>query len=163
LQRRSEGAGSPIERALGVIRTRSTVLSCAKRSTAPHASSSSPPSTALTDATTSARLRELVRAGILDRRPYQQPGQRRRYEYVLTSAGAELMPAIFALLEWGNRHTPPPYPPALHHKGCGEPVTIAAHCTAGHQVAADDITVTAAGPFGLDDPISLETWHGTSA
>jgi hypothetical protein len=32
-------------------------------------------------------------------------------------------------------------------------VTIAAHCDAGHHVSSDDITVTAAGPFGLDDPL----------
>jgi DNA-binding HxlR family transcriptional regulator len=157
------GGYCPIERALGVIRTRSTVLVLREAFYGATRFEQFTARAALTDATTSARLRELVRAGILDKRPYQEPGQRRRHEYVLTSAGAELMPAIFALLEWGNRHTPPPYPPTLHHKGCGEPVTIAAHCTAGHQVAADDITVTAAGPFGLEDPISLQTWHRTSA
>ena len=109
--------------------------------------------TALTDATTSTRLQGLVRAGLLTRRPYRRPGERRRDEYVLTPAGAELMPALFALLQWANEHDPPPYPPALHHDGCGEPVTVTARCSAGHVVGADEIAVTAPGPFGLDEPL----------
>ena len=26
----------------------------------------------------------------------------------------ELMPALFALFQWANRHDPPPYPPTMH-------------------------------------------------
>src|SRR5271154_7537834 len=44
-----------------------------------------------------ARLRDLVDAGLLDRRPYQEPGQRTRYEYVLTEAGEDLLPVVVAL------------------------------------------------------------------
>jgi DNA-binding HxlR family transcriptional regulator len=86
-----------IERAFGVIRTRSTVVVLREAFYGATRFEQFTARTALTDATTSARLRELVRAGILDKRPYQQPGQRSRYEYVLTSAGAELMPAPFGL------------------------------------------------------------------
>jgi len=153
------GGYCPIERAIGVIRTRASLLVLREAFYGATRFEQFTARTALTDATTSARLRELVQAGILDKRPYQEPGQRRRHEYVLTQSGAELMPAIFALLQWGNRHTPPPYPPALHHDGCGQPVTITARCAAGHHVEADDITVTAAGPFGLHNPIPLETWE----
>lgn len=63
----------------------------------------------------------------------------------------------------GQPTHPTAIPPALHHEACGQPVTNAARCAAGHHVEADDITVAAAGPFGLDDPISLETWEGNSA
>jgi DNA-binding HxlR family transcriptional regulator len=157
------GGYCPIERALRVINTRSAVLVLREAFYGATRFEEFTARTALTDATTSARLRDLVRAGILDKRPYQDPGQRRRHEYALTPPGAELMPAIFALLQWANRHDPPPYAPALHHEGCGEAVTIAARCAAGHHVETDDITVTAPGPFGLDDPISLQTWDGTSA
>jgi hypothetical protein len=62
------------------------------------------------------------------------------------------MPALFALLQWANRHDPPPYPPGLTHDGCGSPVTIEARCEAGHTVTSDEVAVRAAGPFGLDSP-----------
>ena len=41
----------------------------------------------VTKAAASARLSELVEAGLLERRPYREPGQRSRDEYVLTDAG----------------------------------------------------------------------------
>ena len=142
----------PIERVLGLLKTKSSLLVLREAFYGATRFDEFTARAALSDATTAAHLSELVTVGILERRAYQEPGQRSRHEYVLTDAGAELMPAIFALLQWGNRHVPPPYPPTLHHQGCGEPVTVEAHCAAGHHVRADDISVTAAGPFGLDDP-----------
>jgi DNA-binding HxlR family transcriptional regulator len=137
----------PIERALALLTPQSSLLVLREAFYGATRFDEFAARTALTDATTSARLRELVGAGLLETRTYQEPGQRRRAEYVLTSAGADLMPAIFALLQWGNAHTPPPYPPSLEHHGCGEPVTITARCAAGHDVGSDDIQVTAPGPF----------------
>src|SRR3954453_2614617 len=52
---------------------------------------------------TAARLRELVDEGLLEREPYQQPGQRTRMQYRLTDKGAELFPALAALMQWGDR------------------------------------------------------------
>lgn len=149
----------PIERALDLLKPQSTILVLREAFYGATRFDEFTARTALTDATTSARLRALVRAGILQTRAYQEPGQRRRDEYVLTASGLALMPAVFALLQWGNEHAPPPYPPTLQHDGCGEPVTIGARCAAGHDVEAGDILVTAGGPFGLDDPISLATWE----
>lgn len=143
----------PIERALRVVGTRSAILIMREAFYGATRFDEFAARTALTDATTSTRLQGLVRAGLLTRRPYRRPGERRRDEYVLTPAGAELMPALFALLQWANEHDPPPYPPALHHDGCGEPVTVTARCSAGHVVGADEIAVTAPGPFGLDEPL----------
>ena len=148
------GEYCPIERVLGLLKTRTSLLVLREAFYGATRFDEFTARTALSDATTAARLSALVAAGVLERRAYQEPGQRHRDEYVLTVAGAELMPAIFALLQWGNRHVPPPYPPELLHQGCGEPVVIEAHCAAGHHLRADDITVTAAGPFGLDDPTS---------
>lgn len=162
LERRNNqpvGDYCPIERTLGLLKPQSTILVLREAFYGATRFDEFTARTALTDATTAARLRDLVRAGILETRSYQEPGQRRREEYVLTPSGAALMPAIFALLQWGNEHAPPPYPPAMKHDGCGDPVTITAHCAAGHHVEADDILVTAAGPFGLDNPISLESWE----
>lgn len=157
------GRYCPIERTLGLLTPQSTMLVLREAFYGAKRFEEFTARTALTDATTSARLHDLVRAGILQTQAYQEPGQRRRDEYVLTPSGAALMPAIFALLQWGNEHAPPPYPPSMQHDGCGEPVTIAAECAAGHHVEADDILVSAAGPFGLDDPISLESWDDGSA
>ena len=50
------------------------------------------------------RLAVLVDEGVLERRPYQQPGARTRYEYRLTQAGRDLRPVLLALMEWGDRH-----------------------------------------------------------
>lgn len=142
----------PIERVLGLLKTRSSILILREAFYGATRFDEFTARTALADATCAVRLGELVGAGVLQRQAYQEHGQRRRHEYVLTDAGAELVPAILGLLQWGNRHAPPPYPPALSHRGCGEPVAIEARCAAGHRVGTDAITVTAAGPFGLDDP-----------
>jgi DNA-binding HxlR family transcriptional regulator len=147
------GAYCPMERALAALTTRTAMLVLREAFYGATRFEQFTARTALTDGTTSARLRDLVVAGILDRRPYQEEGQRRRHEYVLTAAGQDLMPVLLALLQWANRHDPPAYPPELHHDGCGEPVTIEARCAGGHAVGADDILVTAPGPFGLVDPV----------
>lgn len=148
------GAYCPIERTLGVISTRSTLLLLREAFYGATRFDEFTARSGLTDRTTSARLRDLVDAGVLDRREYREPGQRARHEYVLTEAGQDLMTAVFALLEWGNRHDPPPYPPEMRHQGCGEVVGIVATCAAGHVVVADDVVVSAAGPFGLEAPVT---------
>src|ERR1700752_2028622 len=58
----------------------------------------------VTKAAASARLNELVDAGLLQRRPYKEPGQRSRDEYVLTEAGIDFMPVVWAMFEWGRRN-----------------------------------------------------------
>ena len=60
----------------------------------------------ITRAAAAARLNELVDAGLLTRRPYREPGQRARDEYVLTPAGVDFMPVVWAMFEWGRRHLP---------------------------------------------------------
>ncbi len=50
-----------------------------------------------------ARLKELVAAGLLERVPYQEPGQRRRLEYRLTPMGEDFFPVLAALMQWGDR------------------------------------------------------------
>src|SRR5258708_23574963 len=59
------------------------------------------------------RLARLVRDGLLRREPYQEEGQRSRYEYRLTEKGRELYPIIVALMHWGDRYAPPAGPPGL--------------------------------------------------
>lgn len=50
------------------------------------------------------RLGKLVAAGILRKAPYRTCGRREHYEYVLTDKGKDLLPALIALMQWGDKH-----------------------------------------------------------
>jgi len=93
----------------------------------------------ITKASTSARLAELVGLGLLKRRPYREPGQRSRDEYVLTEAGVDFMPVIWAMFQWGRRHLPGRDRLRLTHLGCGADANIEIRCTEGHLVPPDDL------------------------
>ena len=54
----------------------------------------------------SARLGLLVEQGVLEKAPYQEPGQRTRDAYDLTPAGHELKTVLVALQQWGNANIP---------------------------------------------------------
>src|SRR6266446_812745 len=56
----------------------------------------------ISEPVTAARLRELVDEGLLERETYREPGQRARQQYRLTAKGAELLPALVALMQWGD-------------------------------------------------------------
>jgi DNA-binding HxlR family transcriptional regulator len=99
----------------------------------------------ITKAAAAARLNELVGAGLLTRRPYREPGQRTRHEYVLTPAGTDFMPVVWALFQWGQRHLPDPVPLRLAHAGCNAAVDIGMHCSQGHLVAPDELAVRLTG------------------
>ena len=51
------------------------------------------------------RLKVLVEAGLLERRRYSERPP--RDEYVLTQAGRDFRPVLWALLAWGNKHFAP--------------------------------------------------------
>lgn len=97
--------------------------------------------TGFTEAVAAKRLKELVEYGLLEKRPYQEPGQRTRHEYVLTERGHDLLPVLVALGEW-SRHSPTKGGPALLHGGCDAEVRIALRCADGHHVVEDDLVVT---------------------
>lgn len=52
----------------------------------------------------SARLSQLVAAGIMEVVEYREPGDRTRNRYVLTDAGRDLAPVLAALGQWGTKH-----------------------------------------------------------
>jgi len=87
----------------------------------------------ITKAATSARLAELVEAGLLTKQPYREPGQRSRDEYVLTQAGTDFMPVVWAMFEWG-RHFAGDSGLRLTHLGCGAEATVQIRCADGHEV-----------------------------
>lgn len=98
--------------------------------------------TGFTEAVAAKRLKELVEHGLLEKRPYQVPGQRTRHEYVLTERGHDLLPVLVALGEWGRKHSPAKGGPTLLHDGCDSQVQVALRCADGHLVAEDDLVVT---------------------
>ncbi|WP_328423050.1 helix-turn-helix transcriptional regulator [Micromonospora sp. NBC_00389] len=94
-----------------------------------------------------ARLKELVTAGVLERIPYREPGQRTRHEYQLTRKGRELLPVITALRNWGDTWAADDAGPSVlaTHRDCGQPVRAVLRCAAGHDVGEGEIDI-AAGP-----------------
>ncbi len=89
------------------------------------------------------RLRRLRAAGVLTSRDYHVPGSRSRSEYVLTDAGADLLPVLAALCDWGERHAPDAtggagvtsLPEIAYcHVGCGHRVSARLVCECGEQV-----------------------------
>ncbi|OAN37311.1 winged helix-turn-helix transcriptional regulator [Mycolicibacterium iranicum] len=94
----------------------------------------------ITKAATSARLSELVEAGLLTKRPYREPGQRARDEYVLTEAGTEFMPVVWAMFEWGRKHIDDT-PLRMTHLGCGAQASVEIVCTEGHSVPPDELGI----------------------
>ena len=95
----------------------------------------------ITKAATSARLSELVDAGLLTRRPYREPGQRSRDEYLLTDAGRDFMPVVWAMFEWGRRHLPYNANLRLMHLGCGADASVQIRCADEHLVPPDELAV----------------------
>jgi DNA-binding HxlR family transcriptional regulator len=89
------------------------------------------------------RLARLVREGLLRKVPYQDHGQRTRFEYRLTGKGLDLYPVLVALMEWGERYAAGPAGPQalLTHRDCGQPVGLQLRCTQGHTLrSAREVT-----------------------
>ena len=79
----------------------------------------------------SRRLPAMVEAGLLRKVPYRGE-QRTHHEYVLTEAGADLMPVLNALLLWGEKHTASPHPTermGIVHQTCGAVSTSSDRCS----------------------------------
>lgn len=100
--------------------------------------------TGISEPVASARLRELVERGLLEREDYREPGQRTRKQYRLTDKGAELFPALAALMQWGDRWLDDDGGPLeLRHRGCGKRVSVQLRCGSGHDVPTDELDVAA--------------------
>ncbi len=73
------------------------------------------------------RLSKLVEHDVLEKVPYQDKPT--RYEYRLTAKGADLSPALVALMGWGDRwYTDGQPPTVLVHEACGTPVIQRLEC-----------------------------------
>ena len=96
-------------------------------------------SDAASSATAASNLKALTAAGLLERRPYQEQGERARQEYVLTDAGTDLMPVLIGLFEWGIKHGQLRSGVETVHAGCGQPAEVQVRCRDGHPLSSDDV------------------------
>ncbi len=74
------------------------------------------------------RLQALVDDGILQTAVYQEKPERR--EYLLTEKGLDLLPALLALMSWGDRWAwgEGEGPVGVCHRECGHEVTVEIRC-----------------------------------
>jgi DNA-binding HxlR family transcriptional regulator len=140
--RESLGSGCPIERSSALLGRRSTLLLLREAAYGTARFDDFVRRTGLTESVTATQLRELVSNGLLDRRPYQEPGQRVRHEYVATKAGEDAVPVLLALAAWGDEHLPLAHRIEAVHEGCGAHVAPTLRCSAGHDVPQDEVVMT---------------------
>lgn len=97
----------------------------------------------ITEAVAASRLRELTAAGLLERQPYREPGQRTRHEYVLTQMGRDLLPAVLALMQWGDKYLQDGRggPLALLEDGTDEPVRVELRSNSGRALELEDLRI----------------------
>lgn len=92
------------------------------------------------------RLRWLVDCEVLERTEYSSKPA--RFEYTLTTKGAELCDLLLTMVRWGDRWTAGAAgPPVLYrHHACGRIADVEPHCSAcGQPMHATDVDVMA-GP-----------------
>jgi DNA-binding HxlR family transcriptional regulator len=98
------------------------------------------------------RLKSLARNGIVEQKAYQQ--RPARYEYCLTKAGQDLVPAILALTAWGDRWARPKEgsPILFVHTDCGQEFQPRITCSACGGVISSANVNAVAGPGGAAKP-----------
>ncbi|WP_375490953.1 winged helix-turn-helix transcriptional regulator [uncultured Jatrophihabitans sp.] len=134
----------PIARSLGVVGTRSAMLIMREAYYGTTRFDDFADRVGITQAVAAARLRELTDAGLLRREPYQDPGQRTRFEYRLTEMGRDLAPAVLGLFDWGSKYLfgDRGAPLTLQHTDCGADIHVTTTCSEGHVVPLRDMSVT---------------------
>ena len=88
------------------------------------------------------RLRHLVGAGVLERRPYSERPP--RDEYALTEKGRGFMDVLMSLMAWGDRWAAGDAgPPALYrHRACGQIAHVEPTCSAcGEPMHSTDVDI----------------------
>lgn len=100
----------------------------------------------VTDAAAASHLRALTEAGLLERVPYRERGQRTRYEYQLTDKGSDLLPALLAFGQWAQKHLWPDGPRVdVVERDSGLPVEVRVCAGDGASLQPDEITIRPRG------------------
>ncbi len=91
------------------------------------------------------RLSRLVDDGILERVPYQERPV--RYDYRLTAKGADLSPALIALMRWGDKwYATNGAPTVLVHDRCGQALEQAVRCASCEEIVSPGQIRSRPGP-----------------
>jgi len=98
------------------------------------------------------RLKALTDKGVVERQAYQR--RPTRYEYRLTQAGRDLVPAILALTAWGDRWARPQEgsPILFVHKTCGHQFVAQVTCSECGAAIDADAVMAVPGPGGAAKP-----------
>lgn len=141
------GEHCPISKALDIIGTRSAMLIIREAFYGTTRFDDFADRVGITEAVAAARLRELTEAGLFEKVPYREPGQRTRYEYRLTRMGVDLAPAVVGLYQWGGAYLSPGGQPPLNltHTDCDARVHASVVCDEGHHLEDfGDVTIVRA-------------------
>ncbi|WP_068278872.1 winged helix-turn-helix transcriptional regulator [Aldersonia kunmingensis] len=96
----------------------------------------------ITEAVAAKQLKRLTEAGLLTKQPYREAGQRTRHEYVLTDMGRDLLPAVLALMQWGDKYLQEAGSPLLLvEDSTGSPVRVEVRSEAGNEVELEQLRV----------------------
>ncbi len=91
------------------------------------------------------RLENLVDAGVMTKRSYQEPRSRKRQSYHLTDAGRDLAIPLAAIQQWGDEHDPPRDGPSVERRSpSGGLVRVGFIDEADEPLSADDLSFVAA-------------------
>ncbi len=98
------------------------------------------------------RLNALIDKGVIEREAYQRHPP--RYEYRLTEAGRDLVPAILALTAWGDRWARPKQgsPILFVHKACGHQFQPQVTCSECGELIKAETVAAVPGPGGAARP-----------
>jgi DNA-binding HxlR family transcriptional regulator len=130
----------PMERALKLIGTHSAMVLLREAFWGARRFDDLARRAGVTEQIAAKRLRQLVEAGLLAKEPYREPGQRTRYEYVLTERGQAVYPTLVGLIDFGRLLQGDSSTLELVHEGCGARVVAHVRCAAGHDVSLSDAT-----------------------
>jgi DNA-binding HxlR family transcriptional regulator len=105
------------------------------------------------------RLETLVGEGLLETRIYQQRPERR--EYRLTEKGADLVPVLLALKQWGDRWKWPDGrgPVRAVHGDCGHDVSVEVRCPHCERAVRTDELRAKPGAGLARPPLEHEPGH----
>jgi DNA-binding HxlR family transcriptional regulator len=142
--------GCAIARSLGVLGERWTLLILREAVKGSNRFSEFRSGLGVTPDVLTARLTTLVEHGVMEKVPYQEPGERVRFSYVLTDAGRELLVVLLGLQQWGDKHLPWPDGPSILRRveGTERPVHVGFIDDDGNEVDNSSVAMipTAASP-----------------
>ncbi len=154
-------ANCPIERGLNVLGDPWSLLILREVFSGAHRFDSLRNKVGAADNILSDRLRRLVEAGLLERRPYST-GARPRSEYWLTEAGEDTLPILHAIGGWGEKHTVSPSGRAMRIicRTCGSDTATVDRCMhCGGPLTRD--TVSWVRPSAPDRIVELASAQST--